>query len=192
MFYSASYIEDKSIKKRVFNTLEEIEKFNKLNNVSNHNLHRFYNLDEVVDDGLIVCIEGDDTLYEYDLQIELEKFSNFLMLNNIYKEPNKLMTLKDKKVDVLVIQSTGIRKKEIKQLQEYYINEIGTYPKAIVCVFGTEDDILEDLIYAAPFNISIYNFRDIKNNKIILTEWVGVSKQRELLKNANNSKTTKK
>ncbi len=74
----------------------------------------------LTNDGLIVCIEGDRALYYDNLQTALEKYKKFTMLNNIYKETNKLATLKNKRIDVLILQTTGIRKKEIEELQRSY------------------------------------------------------------------------
>lgn len=73
-------------------------------------------LSEIIGDGLIVCIEGDNDLEDKELSAHLKTLPNFLMLNNIYDEPQKLLQLKDKVVDTLVVQSTGVRREEISEL----------------------------------------------------------------------------
>ena len=181
MKYIATYYNN-TIYGKEFNTIEDIENYNKNNNIKNHNLDAIYTLDEIVKDGWIVCIEGDENIEDRKLSKALEKYPKYLLLNNIYENPNKLAELKELKIDVLVIQSTGIRREEIASLQKQYIEKIGIYPKNIICVLGEEDEFLYPLIKSAPFEINIFNHPYVENENIVLNQWIGTDKQKELYK----------
>ncbi len=175
--YIATYYKDRMFSKS-FDTLEELNKYNKDNNIKNHNLHFECTLDDILKDGIIVCLEGDDDLEDYELSEVLNTYDDkFLMMNEIYKNPQKLMQLKDKNIDILLIQSTGLRYEQISQMQEQYIKHIGNYPKNIICVLGEEDEFLYPLIKAAPFKIEIFQYQDVNNGKIILSKWLGTKFQ---------------
>lgn len=174
MEYKASYYKDGLYMKR-FPNLEDLEIYNKENNIKNHNLHQEFLLSEIIEDNLIVCIEGDNDLEDIDLSKHLKKLPNFLMLNNIYEHPEKLLSLKDKQVDILVIQSTGLRIKAIKEMQKWYISLGLPFPKKIISVLGNEDEFLEELIEKAPFDIEIFNNPDVFNNDVLLERWIGAN-----------------
>lgn len=151
MEYKASYYKDGLYMKR-FSNLEDLEIYNKENNIKNHNLHQ-----------------------EFLLTKHLKKLPNFLMLNNIYEHPEKLLSLKDKQVDILVIQSTGLRIKAIKEMQKWYISLGLPFPKKIISVLGNEDEFLEELIEKAPFDIEIFNNPYVFNNDVLLERWIGAN-----------------
>lgn len=175
--YIASYYKDRLFKKN-FNSLEDLKEYNKLNNIKNHNLHFECTLEDIVKDGIIVCLEGDDDLEDNDLSEALEKYGEkYLFLNNIYENSNQLAQLKDKNIDVFIIQSTGLRKTQIEKMQEQYIKYIGNYPKNIVCILGEEDEFLYPLIKASPFKIEIFKYHEVENEKIILSKWLGTEFQ---------------
>lgn len=157
-----------------FQTFEELKIYNEENHIRHHNLHFECTMNDILKGGIIVCLEGDDDLEDYELSEALNTYNDtFLMLNEIYKNPQKLMQLKDKNVDVLLIQSTRLRHEQISKMQEQYIKHIGNYPKNIVCILGEEDEFLYPLIQAAPFKIEIYQYQEVKDNKIVLSKWLG-------------------
>jgi len=83
MTYIASYYSKaEGLFKETFNTLSEVEAYNKLHNIKNHNLHQEVFLSEIVQDGLIVCVEGDYDLDDKELSNYLKALPNFVMLNN--------------------------------------------------------------------------------------------------------------
>ena len=93
---------------------------------------------ELVGDGYIVAIEGDNDFYGYDGLKEALKNTykeNFLFFGNIYNSPGTLKMLKDIKVDVFIYQTTGIRHEQLKMLQEFYMENIKTVPKNIISLF---------------------------------------------------------
>jgi len=178
--YEASYYKT-SVFTENFKTLEEMSEYNTANNIKNNNLHELCLLDDIIsNDGHIVCIEGDRDLEDRELSNALKEYKNFKMYNYIYKEPKKLLALKDLSIDALIIQSTGIRKKEIDNLQKWYIESVGTFPKNIICILGDEDDFLYDLIKASPFKIKIYKHRSVaEDGKVKIERWLGSGYKKE-------------
>lgn len=176
--YVASYHKNNVFTKR-FETLDEISKYNTENNIKNHNLHEELMLSDIVEDGLIVCVEGDNDLEDLELSKYLKSLPNFLMLNSIYDEPQKLMQLKDKKVDVFIIQSTGLRREAIAKMQEWYISQELPFPKNIISVLGEEDEFLVPLINKAPFEIKVFSKPNLLDNDIELERWLGTEVQNE-------------
>ena len=71
MHFRASYIKNKQVFHKNFDSLNEMKRFNEANQIKNHNLYKIYSFDEIVKNGKIVCIEGDEDLYD-------SKISNFL------------------------------------------------------------------------------------------------------------------
>lgn len=179
MTYIASYYTDKLFSKD-FNSIKKLKKYNEENNIKNHNLYLECKIDEILKNGHIVCLEGDDELEEKELSTSLKKYGKkYLLLNNLYKKPQQLNQLKNIDVDILIIQSTGIRKEEIKELQNMYINKIGNFPKNIICILGGEEEFLYPLIEAAPFKIKVYSYKEVDNNNIIISKWLGTKYQEE-------------
>lgn len=177
--YIASYFKERIFSKS-FETLEQLLKYNEDNNIKNHNLHFECTLDDILKGGIIVCLEGDDNLEDDELSEALDVYGDkYLLLNNIYENPNQLVQLRDKNIDILIIQSTGLRQTQIEKMQEQYIKHIGNYPKNIVCILGDEDGFLYPLIEAAPFKIEVFKYQDVDNGKIILSKWLGTKFQEE-------------
>lgn len=174
MKYRASYYRG-GIYTKIFSSLEEIESYNQENNIKNHNLHEELLLSEIIGDGAIVCIEGDDDLEDEELSAHLKTLPNFMMLNNIYDEPQKLLQLKDKTVDILIIQSTGLRREEIDSLQQWYMKQSLPFPKNIISVLVDVDEFLERLISASPFEIKQYRNPCVVDGEVELERWVGTS-----------------
>jgi hypothetical protein len=91
-------------------------------------------------DGYVVAIEGDDKLYDKELDQWLkENVDNYILLNNIYDHPEKLAQLKDIKIDAFIFQTTGIRP-ELQTLIDLYIEKIGNFPKNWITVFMDKED----------------------------------------------------
>jgi len=179
MTYIASYYTDRLFS-LTFQSLEELKEYNTQNNLKNHNLELECNFNDILENGIIVCLEGDDNLSEEDLSTCLKNYGErYLLLNNLYTNPQKLAQLKDKDIDVLVVQSTRIKKEEIYKMQEMYIQNIGNFPKNIVCVLGDEDEFLYPLIKAAPFEINVYSYQEVEKNEIVLSRWLGTKYQNE-------------
>lgn len=179
MKYIASYYTNKLFSE-TFSSIEELKEYNAKNNLKNHNLELECTINDVLQNGIIVCLEGDDNLSEKELSTCLKNYGErYLLLNNLYVNPQKLVQLKDKDIDVLVIQSTGIKKEEIQKMQEMYIQHIGNFPKNIVCVLGDEDEFLYPLIEAAPFQINVYSYQEIENDEIVLSKWLGTEYQNQ-------------
>lgn len=176
MQYRASYYKG-SVYSKHFLTLEELEKYNKENNIKNHNLHEELFLSEIIGNGLIVCVEGDNDLEDRELSVHLKTLPNFLMLNNIYDEPKKLLQLKNQVVDILVIQSTGLRSEAIAKMQEWYISQELPFPKNIITVLGEEDEFLEPLITKAPFDIKVFSRPNVLDDDVELERWIGTELQ---------------
>lgn len=176
MQYRASYYKG-SVYSRLFSTLEELEAYNKENNIKNHNLHEELFLSEIIGNGLIVCVEGDSDLEDEELSVRLKTLPNFLMLNNIYDEPQKLLQLKDKVVDTLVIQSTGLKSEAIAKMQEWYISQELPFPKNIITVLGKEDEFLKPLITKAPFEIKVFSSPNVLDDDVELERWIGTMRQ---------------
>lgn len=180
MKYRACYYnDDVGIYSKQFSTIEELKLYNKENDIENHNLHEELLLSEIVGDGLIVCVEGDEDLEDRDMSDYLKTLPNFLMLNNIYDEPHKLLQLKDKVVDVLLIQSTGIRIKEIEKLQQWYMEQSLPFPKSIVSMHLNAYEFLGKFISASPFEIKQYNHPELVEGNIMFERWIGVRAQEE-------------
>lgn len=177
MKYRASYFKDGGgIRIEYFNTLDELNKYNEDNGVSNHNLHEECLLSEIIKDGYIVCVEGDNDLEDWRISKHLKTLPNFMMMNNIYDEPHKLLTLKGLEVDVLIVQSTGIRRDEINQLQDWYISQNLPFPKAIVSLCLDAEDFMYKFIKASPFEIKLYDLPHLIDEDIELTRWIGCRK----------------
>jgi len=129
-------------------------------------------LSELVSDGYIVAIEGDNDFYGYDGLKELleNKYKDkFLFLGNIYKEPGTLEKLKNINVDVFIYQTTGIRYEQLKGLQEFYMQHIKTVPKNIISLFS--DDIYRfsnTFDKVNFFTLERYESKKINYDEIIL------------------------
>ena len=173
MKYRASYLNNGAYSKE-FDSLDELNTYNIQNNITNHNLHEELLLSEIIKDGYIVCVEGDDDLEDWQISKHLKTLPNFIMLNNIYKEPQKLLTLKGLEVDVLIVQSTGIRKEEINQLQDWYISQNLPFPKAIVSLCMDAEDFMYKFIKTSPFEIKQYTLPHLIDGDIEITRWIGV------------------
>lgn len=171
----ASYIKGQSLFKKDFKDMKELEEFNKANSIKNHNLHEIYDFEELLGDGYIVTIEGDEDLYDEEFADFLHKQKNYKLLNNIYDQPDKLLELKGLEVDILVIQSTGVRHEDALRLQKWYIRNIGNFPKKIICVFGEEYEMLSELIKKSPFGIEVLNLSEVKDEKCEIIKWVGAN-----------------
>jgi hypothetical protein len=103
--------------------------------------YKTIDLSEILtEDGYVVTIEGDDDLYDDDLAIWLkENVKNYKLLNHIYKEPEKLMELKDLKIDVFIFQTTGLNPM-LPKLIDLYIEKIANYPKYFITVYRDGED----------------------------------------------------
>ena len=173
MTYTASYYQkERGMFKMSFNTFSELAEYNTTNNMRHHNLTIEYNLTEVVSDGLIVCVEGDENLYDEDLGEFLETLPNYKLYNNIYEEWEKLKELKGQTVDLLVVQSTGLMADKIKFLMEWYLKNDLPMPKNILCVLGDEDDFLKPFITETTM---VFTRPYIENDILIMDRWVGSS-----------------
>ena len=174
MKYRASYFKNGGgVNIEYFNTLDELNKYNEENNVKNHNLHEECFLSEIIKDGYVVCVEGDEDLEDIEISNYLKSLPKYMMLNNIYNEPQKLLNLKNLEVDVLIIQSTGVRRDEINQLQDWYISQNLPFPKAIVSLCVDAEDFMYKFIKASPFEIKQYHQAFFRDDEIEITRWIG-------------------
>ena len=98
--------------------------------------YRTFELSELLTtDGYVVVIEGDSDLYDYELAKWLKaNVKNYKLLNNIYKNPKKLLELKDLKIDAFIFQTTGLNPK-LPKLVDLYIEKVANYPKHFISVF---------------------------------------------------------
>ena len=177
-YYTASYWQANTGLKQIdFENKEDITRYNSAEGIKHHNLHFTCTLDELINkrDGLIICIEGDDDLYDEELSTLLHKLPNFIMYNNIYDCPEKLSMLKGTSVIALIVQSTGVRYKELQEIQKQYIDNIGVFPENLICVLGDEDTFLKPLTKAAP-EMKIFSIKGTSIDSINLTQWIGTNK----------------
>lgn len=127
--------------------------------------------DLITDDGYVVVIEGDDDLYEDELAEYLKtNIKNYILLNNIYDNPQKLYELKHIKIDVFIFQTTGVRP-ELEELIDLYIQNIGNYPKHFVTVYSDGErhfnKVFEQL---KTYEVYRYSYIDDNNEMIIIRQ----------------------
>ena len=68
--------------------------------------YKTINIKDLLTDGYLVAIEGDSELYDDDLGDWLsENIDKYIMLNHIYKQPEKLLELKNIKIDAFLFQT---------------------------------------------------------------------------------------
>ena len=119
-------------------------------------------------DGYVVVIEGDDDLYDDDLAKWLkENVSNYKLLNQIYKKPEKLMELKDLKIDVFIFQTTGLNPK-LPQLIDLYIEKINNYPEHFITVFRDGEEHFWK-IFNQLDTYNVYKYDEVDGNKMFIT-----------------------
>lgn len=119
-------------------------------------------------DGYVVVIEGDDDLYDDDLADWLkENVKNYKLLNHIYKEPEKLMELKDLKIDVFIFQTTGLNPK-LSQLIDLYIEKIANYPQHFITVFRDGEEHFWK-VFNQMDTYNVYYYNEVDGDKMFLT-----------------------
>ena len=119
-------------------------------------------------DGYVVVIEGDDDLHDDDLAKWLkENVSNYKLLNQIYKKPEKLMELKDLKIDVFIFQTTGLNPK-LPQLIDLYIEKINNYPEHFITVFRDGEEHFWK-IFNQLDTYNVYKYDEVDGNKMFIT-----------------------
>ena len=122
----------------------------------------------LTEDGYVVVIEGDDDLYDDDLAKWLkENVANYKLLNHIYKKPEKLMELKDLKIDVFIFQTTGLNPK-LPQLIDLYIEKINNYPKHFITVFRDGEEHFRK-IFNQLDTYNVYKYDEVNGNKMFIT-----------------------
>ncbi len=131
--------------------------------------YKEFELSELItDNGYVVAIEGDNTLYDNDLDEWLKNnVKNYILLNNIYDNPEKLFELKNIKIDVFIFQTTGINPK-IKQLIDLYIQNIHNYPKHFISVFEDSERYFHK-IFNELDTYEVYQYNEIEDNKLLMT-----------------------
>ena len=171
MEYLADYYKENKMITKVFPSFNDLLEYNTNNSTKHYNLSIEYSLQEVVSSGgLIVCVEGDENLYDEDLGDFLQTQENYRLFNNIYEDYEKLKELKGKQVDLLVVQSTGIMVDQINYLMKWYLGNELPLPKNILCVFGDEDEFLGSLMTE---DTKIFDKPDISDGKLFFRRWVG-------------------
>jgi len=135
-------------------------------------------LSEVLKDGYLVAIEGDNSLYDEDLDKWLkENVKNYILLNNIYDNPEKLFQLKDIKIDAFIFQTTGLNPK-LKSLISLYTTEIGNYPKHFITVFRDSEDFFWE-VFRELKEYEVYQYNEVDKNDLHMTRQDHSCKEKE-------------
>lgn len=117
------------------------------------------------EDGYVVCIEGDEDLYDDEIGKWLhENVKNYKLINKIYSSPEKLYGLKDIKIDVFIFQTTGLNPK-LSDLIDLYIEKIGNYPKHFVSVFRDGEDFFWKILNQMD-SYEVWHVGEIVDNKL--------------------------
>jgi hypothetical protein len=121
----------------------------------------------LTDNGYVVAIEGDDDLYDDDLAEWLKTYcKNYKLLNHIYKEPKKLLDLKDINIDVFIFQTTGLNP-QLPQLIDLYIEKVGNYPKHFITVFRDGEEHFWK-IFQQMDSYNVYHYKEIDGDKLYM------------------------
>lgn len=119
----------------------------------------------LTEDGYVVCIEGDEDLYDDKIAEWLHSnVKNYKLVNNIYNSLEKLYELKDIKIDVFIFQTTGLNPK-LKELINLYIEKIGNYPKNFVTVFRDGEEIFWK-VFSQMDSYEVWHCGEILDNKL--------------------------
>jgi hypothetical protein len=118
-------------------------------------------------DGYVVTIEGDSDLYEFELAEFLNNnCERYILLNNIYNNPQKLYELKNIKIDAFIVQTTGLSPK-LETLIDLYIKNINNFPKHFIVIFsGSENYFYKIFNELEEYNIYNYDYVDNSNMHI--------------------------
>lgn len=122
----------------------------------------------LTEDGYVVVIEGDNDLYDEELGEWLkENVANYKLLNNIYDNPEKLMELKDLKIDVFIFQTTGLNPM-LPKLIDLYIEKIHNYPKHFITVFRDKEEHFWK-IFNQMDSYNVYHYNEVIEDKMFIT-----------------------
>lgn len=122
----------------------------------------------LTNDGFVVAIEGDNELYDEDLEEWLrDNVPNYILLNNIYDNPQKLMELKDIKIDAFIFHTTGLNPK-INGLIDMYIENIANYPKHFISVFRDKEDVFWR-VFKQIEEYEVYHYNETDGSELYMT-----------------------
>jgi hypothetical protein len=122
----------------------------------------------ITQDGYVVAIEGDNDLYDNDLAKWLkDNVKNYILLNNIYDDPQKLMDLKNIKINAFIFQTTGLNPK-INELIDMYIKNVANYPKHFISVFKDKEDVFWK-VFQQIEEYEVYHYNEVDDNELYMT-----------------------
>lgn len=130
--------------------------------------YREVKLSEIITkNGYVVAIEGDSDLYDEDLAKWLkENVKNYILLNNIYDNPEKLFELKGVTIDAFIYQTTGLNPK-LHKLIDLYIEHIGNYPKHFISVFRDDEDVFWKVLEQIKCYES-YHYKEVEDDELYM------------------------